>query len=227
MDHGGDVQAYGLWGLVILNSVIFIGFAFSFFKPQTKTDWRSFSAFSAFIIALFVEMYGFPLTIFLFSGWLTSHYPGINFLTHDNSHLLHTLLGLQGDPHFDIFHILSNVFIFGGFIALSYSWHVLWKAQRSHKLATTGIYARMRHPQYAAFIFIMFGFLLQWPTLPTVVMFPILSYMYLRLAIKEEKDIEAEFGDEYRRWAAVTPRFIPRWSVPEEASGQGTHASSN
>jgi protein-S-isoprenylcysteine O-methyltransferase Ste14 len=215
MEQASDVPAYGLWGLVILNSAIFIGFALSFFKPRTTGDWRSFSAFSAFILALFVEMYGFPLSIFLFSGWLATHYPGVNFLTHDSGHLVHTLLGLKGDPHFDPFHILSNIFIFGGFLLLSYSWHVLWKAQRHHKLATSGIYARMRHPQYAAFIFIMFGFLLQWPTLPTIVMFPILSYMYVRLALKEERDIEAEFGDDYRRWAAVTPRFIPRFSAPE------------
>jgi methanethiol S-methyltransferase len=223
MEH--DTQAYGLWGLVILNSVIFIGFAFSFFKPQTKTDWRTFGSFSAFILALFVEMYGFPLSIFLFSGWLAARYPGIDFLTHDNSHLIHTLLGLKGDPHFDAFHIMSNVFIFGGFLMLSYSWHVLWKAQRRHKLATTGIYARMRHPQYTAFVMIMFGFLLQWPTLPTVIMFPILSVMYARLAFKEEKDIEVEFGDEYRRWAAVTPRFLPRLSAPDQATGR--HARSH
>ena len=215
MESAVDAQAYGLWGLVILNSVMFIGFAFSFFKPKTIADWRSFSAFSAFVLALFVEMYGFPLSIYLLSGWLAANYPGIDFLTHDNSHLLHTLLGIKGDPHFDVFHIVSNILIFGGFLMLSYSWHVLWKAQRRHKLATTGIYARMRHPQYAAFIFIMLGFLLQWPTLPTLVMFPILTYMYLRLALKEEKDIEAEFGDEYRRWAAVMPRFIPRLSSAE------------
>lgn len=215
MEHAADAQAYGLWGLVVLNSLMFIGFAFSFFKPKTTADWRSFSAFSAFILALFVEMYGFPLSIYLFSGWLAANYPGIDFLTHDNSHLLHTLLGMKGDPHLDVFHIASNVLIFGGFLMLSYSWHVLWKAQRRHTLATTGIYARMRHPQYAAFIFIMLGFLLQWPTLPTLVMFPVLATMYLRLALKEEKDIEAEFGDEYRRWAAVTPRFIPRLSSTE------------
>ena len=127
MDHAMDSDAYGLWGLVVLNSVIIIGFAFSFFKPKTNTDWRSFGAFSAFIIALFVEMYGFPLSIFLLSGWLAAHYPGVDFLSHDNGHLIHTLLGLKDNPHFDIFHILSNVFIFGGFLMLSYSWHVLWK----------------------------------------------------------------------------------------------------
>src|SRR5690606_16634073 len=143
MDHA-DVPAYGLWGLVILNSVIFIMFAFSFFKPQTKTDWRSFSAFSAFIIALFVEMYGFPLSIYVLSGWFATKYPGVNFLTHDNGHLIHTLLGMKGDPHWDVFHILSNVFL------LSNAWHTLWKAKRQHILAKTGIYAYMRHPQYVA-----------------------------------------------------------------------------
>lgn len=211
MDHS-SVPAYGLWGLVLLNSVIFIGFAFSFFKPQTTTDWRTFGSFSAFIIALFVEMYGFPLSIYLFSGWLATHYPGIDLLSHDNGHLIHTLLGLQGDPHWDIFHILSNVFILGGFIMLSNSWHVLWKAQRAHRLACTGIYQYMRHPQYVAFIIIMLGFLLQWPTLPTLIMFPILAVTYIQLAIGEEKKAEQEFGDEYRQWAAVTPRFFPRSS---------------
>lgn len=210
MEHTDAIPAYGLWGLVILNSAVFIMFAFSFFKPQTKTDWRSFSAFSAFIIALFVEMYGFPLSIYLLSGWLASQYPNVDLLSHDNGHLIHTLLGLKGNPHWDIFHILSNVFIFGGFLVLSNAWHVLWKAQRQHKLAATGIYARIRHPQYVAFIAIMLGFLLQWPTLPTLVMFPILTYMYIKLSLKEEAIAEKEFGEEWRKYASVTPRFIPR-----------------
>ena len=108
--HGTE-SAYGLWTLVIINSAIFIIFAFSFFKPQTKRDWRSFSAFSAFIVALFVEMYGFPLTIYLFSGWLTANYPGVDFLSHENGHLLHTIFGFEGNAHFDPLHMASIVFI--------------------------------------------------------------------------------------------------------------------
>ena len=209
MNHA-NAPAYGLWGLVIVNSLIFIFFAFSFFKPRTKTDWRTFSTFSAFIIALFVEMYGFPLTIYLMSGWLAKKYPQIDFLSHDNGHLLHNLLGLKGDPHFDVLHMLSNVLIVAGFLLLSSAWRVLYRAQQSKTLATAGAYRYLRHPQYVAFALVMFGFLLQWPTLPTLIMFPILVFTYVRLSLKEEAAVEAEFGDVYQRYAATTPRFVPQ-----------------
>lgn len=202
--------AYGLWPLVIINSLVFIIFAFSFTRPRTKRDWRSFGAFSAFIVALFTEMYGFPLTIYLLSGWLARRYPGLDLFSHDSGHLLHTLLGLKDNPHFDLLHILSNLFIFGGFILLSSAWSVLYKAQRTKTLAVTGPYAHIRHPQYDGFVLIMFGFLLQWPTILTLVMFPILVWMYVRLAQSEEREVLSEFGDAYALYAKVTPAFLPR-----------------
>ncbi|MBI3058034.1 MAG: isoprenylcysteine carboxylmethyltransferase family protein, partial [Deltaproteobacteria bacterium] len=173
-----DEPAYGLWSLVVINSLIFIIFAFSFTKPRTTRDWRSFSGFSAFIVALFVEMYGFPLTIYLLSGWLANRYPGLDLFSHDAGHLWNTLLGWKINPHFDPLHILSNILIFGGFILLSAAWKMLYEAQREHKLATNGPYAHVRHPQYVGFVLVMLGFLLQWPTLITLVMFPILATMY-------------------------------------------------
>ena len=204
-----DAPAYGLWSLVIINSAVFIIFAFSFTKPETPRDWRSFGAFSAFIVALFAEMYGFPLTIYLLSGWLQSRHAGMDVFSHDARHLWHTLFGLKGDPHSDPLHLLSYVFIGGGFVLLSSAWNVLYQAQRRHRLATTGPYAKIRHPQYDAFVLIMFGFLLQWPTILTLLMFPVLVWMYARLARTEERDTEAGFGEQWREYAARTPRFMP------------------
>lgn len=208
MDHTAE-PAYGLWSLVIINSLVFIIFAFSFAKPQSPRDWRSFGAFSAFLVALFTEMYGFPLTIYLFSGWLSTRFPGIDWMSHDSGHLLESIFGWKTNPHFGPFHIVSNILIVAGFWLLASAWKVLYAAQRAHKLATTGPYARVRHPQYAAFVLIMTGFLFQWPTLVTLVMFPILVTMYILLAQREERDALAEFGEEYVRYAAKTPPFFP------------------
>ena len=208
MDHD-PIPAYGLWSLVIINSLVFIIFAFSFAKPQSSRDWRSFGAFSAFLVALFTEMYGFPLTIYLLSGWLSAHFPGIDWMSHDSGHLLETMFGWKTNPHFGPFHIVSNILIAAGFWLLASAWKVLYAAQRRHALATTGPYARIRHPQYVGFVLIMTGFLFQWPTLVTLAMCPILVFMYVHLARREERDAVSEFGDEYRRYMVRTPAFIP------------------
>ncbi|CAJ0784292.1 methyltransferase family protein [Ralstonia chuxiongensis] len=208
MQHDASF-GYGLWSLVFINSAVFIIFAFSFTKPKTGRDWRSFGAFSAFIVALFTEMYGVPLTIYLLLPWLTSKFPGVDFLAHDSGHLLEMMFGWRANPHFGVFHIASNALIFGGFIMLASAWRVLYTAQCDHRLATTGLYARMRHPQYVAFVLIMFGFLLQWPTILTVLMFPILVWMYARLAKAEETEALAEFGREYEEYRSRTPAFFP------------------
>ena len=138
-----EPPAYGLWSLVIVNSLVFILFAYSFFKPQTKRDWRSFGAFSAFIVALFAEMYGLPLTIYFLSGWLQSRYPNINWFSHDAGHLLEMLFGWKTNPHFGPFHIMSLGLIIGGFSLIAAAWRVLYPAQQRRELATTGPYARV------------------------------------------------------------------------------------
>jgi protein-S-isoprenylcysteine O-methyltransferase Ste14 len=205
-----DIPAYGLWSLVIVNSAVFIMFAYTFFKPRTGRDWRSFGAFSAFLVALFTEMYGFPLTIYFLSGWLQSRYPGIDWFSHDAGHLLEMMFGWKSNPHAGPFHILSFIFIGGGFILISSAWRVLYTAQQRHELATTGAYSHVRHPQYLGFILVMFGFLLQWPTILTLAMFPVLVTMYIHLARQEEREARAEFGEAYDRYAAVTPAWFPR-----------------
>ncbi|MBX9864977.1 MAG: isoprenylcysteine carboxylmethyltransferase family protein [Hyphomicrobium sp.] len=205
-----QAPAYGLWSLVFINSVIFIFFAFTFFKPQTPRDWRSFGAFSAFLVALFTEMYGFPLTIYFLSGWLQSRFPDIDWFSHDAGHILEMLFGWKANPHFGPFHLLSFAFIGGGFILISRAWAVLYEAQKRRVLATTGPYTYVRHPQYVGFIMVMFGFLLQWPTVLTLLMFPVLVWMYVRLAREEEREAIAEFGDTYRRYMESVPGFMPK-----------------
>jgi len=217
--NGDSTYGYGLWPLVAINSAIFIFFAFSFTKPRSTRDWRSLGAFSAFVLALFTEMYGFPLTIYLLSGWLQSRFPQTNLFSHNAGHLWHVLLGWNINPHLDPLHILSNVVIGGGFIMLASAWRVLHAAQQRHELAADGIYRRVRHPQYAAFMLIMSGFLLQWPTLPTVLMFPVLVYVYRRLARQEEQAALQEFGDTYREYMLRTPAFVPSWKNNREVRG--------
>lgn len=204
--------AYGLWGLAAVNAAVFILFAFSFFKPKTRRDWRSFSMFSAFLVALFAEMYGFPLSIYLLSGWLQSRYPEVDWLSHDAGHLLEMAFGWRANPHFGPFHLLSFVLIGGGFILISVAWRRLYEAQRRGILAVGGPYDYVRHPQYAGFILVMAGFLVQWPTLLTIAMFPVLVAMYVHLAKLEERETRAHFGAEFDRYAARVPCFLPRWS---------------
>src|SRR4030095_15651120 len=156
------------------------------------------------------EMYGFPLTIYLLSGWLLRQHPGLDVFSHDAGHLWNTLLGWKINPHFDPLHILSNVLILCGFILLSAAWKVLYEAQRTRTLAVTGPYAYVRHPQYDGFILICLCFLLQWPTLITLIMFPVLVFMYVRLAQHEEREVLAEFDEKYKRYMLSTPAFFPR-----------------
>lgn len=200
---------YGLWFLVVVNTAVVLIFAASFFHPTSERDWRAFGTFSAFVVALFTEMYGLPLTVYLLSSWLGNGFLGLD-LTHDGGHLWAELIGWEGDPHFSPFHLVSYVFIIGGFWIVAAAWSSLYRAQKAGGLAVDRLYARIRHPQYVGFMAIMVGFLLQWPTLPTLLMFPVLVYVYRRLAISEEGETRDRFGARWDAHAARTPRFLPR-----------------
>lgn len=212
----GTDPAYGLWSLVVINSAVFIFFAFTFIKPKTRLDWRSLGAFSAFIVALFVEMYGFPLTIYFLSGWLQSRFPQTDVFAHGSGHLWYTLFGFKGDPHLNPIHLLSNVLVFAGFYLTYRAWIVLHAAQQEGELATTGPYSLIRHPQYAGFILVMLGFLLMWPTILTLMMFPVLVMVYIRLAAQEEKLVRQEFAGAYDEYAKEVPAFLPSWKNMRE-----------
>lgn len=204
-----DDAAYGLWPLVILNTVLFAVFAISFFHPGNKRDWRVMGGFTAFLVALFTEMYGTPLTIYLLGSWLGTRFPLLRN-THAGGHLWNDLIGWTGDPHLSPFHLASYVAIGGGFWLVAVAWRHLHEAARTGRLATTGPYAWVRHPQYDGIVLVMIGFLLQWPTIPTLIMFPILVFFYTHLARSEEREVAREFGDQWTVYATATPAFIPR-----------------
>ena len=200
---------YGLWLLVAVNTAVILIFAASFFRPRSGRDWRAFGLFSAFVVALFTEMYGAPLTIYLLSSWLGSSFLGLD-LSHNGGHLWAALVGWQGDPHLSPFHLASYAFIVGGFWLIAVAWRRLYAAHAEARLATEGPYSRLRHPQYLGFILIMTGFLLQWPTLPTLLLFPVLLLVYRRLATREEAEVRRRFGAAWDAYAAEVPAFVPR-----------------
>ncbi|HZK66830.1 MAG TPA: isoprenylcysteine carboxylmethyltransferase family protein [Chloroflexota bacterium] len=222
---GLSLTDYGLWDVVFVNTAVFLIFAFSFARPRSGRDWRSFGAFSGFLVALFAEMYGFPLTVYLLSGWLGSLHPATDLFAHNNGHIWQTLLGWEGDPHGSWLHLLSDTMLGAGFLILAVAWPVLYRAQKSGQLATRGAYRLVRHPQYVGFVVILVAFLLQWPTIPTLLMFPVLVTMYVRLARREEREALERFGEEYARYAASTPAFLPRpgWLGRPRKSSSDTH----
>ncbi len=211
---------YGLWPLVVLNSAILIVFALSFTRPKTRQEWTAMGAFSAFFVALFTEMYGLPLTVYLLSGWLGSRFPALT-ATHAGGHLWNDLIGWRWDPHLSPFHLASYALIGFGMWLIVTAWSVLWRARRTNSLAASGPYASVRHPQYVGFLLVMTGFLLQWPTIPTLVMFPFMVWLYRRLSLSEEKVIRTACGPVWDAYATRTPRFVPRAGVRAASRGTG------
>jgi len=206
--HGEDIQfAYGFWSLVIVNVGLFVFFLLSFLAPAKKREWRSMGVTTAFIVALFTEMYGFPLTIYILTAWLGKNYPVLNPFSHASGHLWLTFFG-GGPPMMVWIHIISNGLIIAGFWIMSVAWRLIHAAKG--ELVTGGPYRYVRHPQYSGLFLIIIGLLIQWPTVITALMSPVLFYVYYRLARREEAEAEARFGDRYRKFESITPMFIPR-----------------
>lgn len=205
--HGEDISfAYGFWSLVLVNAGLFIFFILSFLTPVRKREWRSMSVTIAFFVALFTEMYGFPLTIYVLTGILGSTYPVLNPFTHASGHLWVVFLG-GGETMLAAVHVISNLIVVAGFA-------IMWKGwKRIHGvrggLVTDGLYKYVRHPQYSGLFLAMIGMLIQWPTMITALMFPVLIYVYYKLSKREENEVLKIYGDEYRNYMERTPMFVP------------------
>ncbi len=206
--HGEEIgSGYGFWSLVLVNVGIFVILTLSYLTPVKRREWRSFGVFAAFIVALFTEMYGFPLTIYVLTAVLGSRYPALNPFSHASGHLWITLLG-GGVWMSVVIHAISNGLMLAGLLLMGAGWHRIHRAQGT--LVTDGPYAWVRHPQYSGLFLISIGLLVQWPTIITVATWPILIAVYYRLARREEREAEAVFGDAYRVYEARVPMFVPR-----------------
>ena len=206
--HGQEIQyGYGFWSLVVVNAAIFVLLALSFLTPVQRREWRSFGVFTAFVVALFTEMYGIPLTIYVLTAVLGSRYPALNPFSHASGHLWITLFG-GGAWMSGVIHLVSNALMGGGLLLMWAGWRKIHQARG--ELVTDGVYARVRHPQYAGLFLITVGMLVQWPTIITIATWPLLLTVYYRLARREERDAEARFGEDYRVYRGRVPMFVPR-----------------
>jgi len=194
--------------LAVLMIVLVGWFVFRYLVPKSWKEWRAASILQAFIIALYTEMYGFPLTIYI----LTAYF-GVDIeWLHMRGHLWSSLLGL-GDFGAMLEMILGYAIIFAGIILLAAGWRQVYKAQRKQELVTDGLYRYVRHPQYTGIFIAVLGQLVHWPTVPTLVLAPLILLMYWRLSIKEERQMLDKFSAEYAAYASRTPRFVPRWGT--------------
>ena len=198
--------AYGMWVVAAFNVGIFLYFILSFLKPRGSQEWRSMGVVSAFLVALFAEMYGFPLTIYLLTGWLGDAYPVLQPFGHKFGHLWVVVLG-GSTLVWALVMASSLVLMIMGYTLLSKGWTQIHAARGG--IVTDGIYVFVRHPQYTGLFLIIIGFLVQWPTLLTVLMAPILLFAYTHLARVEERRAEAEFGEVYDDYVRQTPAFFP------------------
>lgn len=208
VDYGG--YAYGFWTTVAFSILIVLFLTFIFIKPKNKFEWRSMGAFIGFIVALFTEMYGIPLTIYFLSGWLGNKYPVLDPFSHSSGHLVLVFLGLSHSvAAMTVLHIVSNGIIFFGFYLVYKGWKLIHDSKKN-ELVAWGIYSQIRHPQYTGLFLVTIGFLIQWPTIITLFMWPILMFTYYRLTKREDKELESKFGKNFLEYKERVPAFIPR-----------------
>lgn len=205
---------YGNWRAVLVATTLFGFFLLGFARPRHRVEWRNAGLYTAFLISLFAEMFGIPLTIYFLA-----HFLGLSpwAFGMNESHLWAFALDRLGlvPLHVGVYVVMvtSLALIVAGVGLLAAGWATVYGGRGS--LVTRGIYRHVRHPQYLGLILIILGFNIQWPTLPTLLMGPMLIVMYVRLARREDEELATFFGEAYWDYAARTPAFLPR---PRRAS---------
>ncbi len=195
----------GVWGIAAIMVVVASWFFYRYLAPRTWREWASAGLVQAFIIALYAEMYGFPLTVYLMVRFF-----GLD-RAHLDANLWSTLLDV-GPLGMMLSMVAGYVLLFIGIGLFAQGWRELYRARKDKRLATDGLYALVRHPQYTGLFVGLFGEgIVHWPTVFSVALFPVIVLVYVLLARSEEKRVLAEFGDEYRAYQERVPMFLPRW----------------
>ena len=193
----------GAWAVAIIVIAIVSWIVYRYLAPKTWREWAGAGLVQAFIIALYAEMYGFPLTIYLLVRLF-----GLD-RTVLNANLWSTLLGM-GETGMLIAMIIGYAFLFLGIGLFAEGWRELYRAHQEKRLATDGLYGLVRHPQYTGLFIGLFGEgIVHWPTLFSVALFPVIVIAYTLLAHREEKRMIKEFGEQYLAYKEHTPMFFP------------------
>ncbi|MBS2132171.1 isoprenylcysteine carboxylmethyltransferase family protein (plasmid) [Burkholderia thailandensis] len=213
-----DFVHSGFWAVAIIMIVVASWIFYRYFAPKTWREWAGAGLVQAFIIALYAEMYGFPLTIYLLVRFF-----GLDRKVLD-ANLWSTLLGL-GETGMLLSMLIGYALLFVGIGLFIAGWRELYRARQENRLVTDGLYAMVRHPQYTGLFVGLFGEgVVHWPTVFSVALFPIIVGVYVRLAYREERKMIEQFGEQYRNYRARVPMFVPgfhRWRELVERSQRG------
>ncbi len=193
---------YHQWGAVLFFIIIY-SIALLFIPLNKKMNRKPATAYMAFVLAFAIEMHGIPMSMYLLSWIIGKNLPeGVLW-----GHTLVNKIGHTGMYLNIAFAVVAAILICNGWYNI---YHKYWiKESGKGRVVKTGVYKYIRHPQYTGFMLLTIGMILEWATLPILIMWPFIACMYYKLAKKEEKDMIEEFGEEYIMYMKKTKRFIP------------------